>query len=46
VGCPETKTGAIAQIICRKNDLSSFDAIACGPGLTLDATPILQGVLE
>jgi NAD(P)H-hydrate epimerase len=47
VGCPETKTGAIAQLqLAEKTDLSLFDAIACGPGLTLDATPILQGVLE
>ena len=47
VGCPETKTGAIDLIhLPEKTDLSSFDAIACGPGLTLDATPILPGVLE
>ena len=47
VGCPETNTGAIAQLrLPEKTDLNSFDAIACGPGLTLDATPILQGVLE
>jgi NAD(P)H-hydrate epimerase len=47
VGCPETNTGAIAQLqLPEKTDLRSFDAIACGPGLTLDATPILQEVLE
>jgi len=39
VGCPETNTGAIAQLqLPEKTDLSSFDVIACGPGLTLDAT--------
>lgn len=47
VGCPETKNGAIAQLqLPEKTNLSSFDAIACGPGLTLEATPILVGVLE
>lgn len=47
VGCPETENGAIAQLqLPEKTDLGSFDAIACGPGLTLEATPILQEVLE
>jgi len=47
VGCPETQNGAIAQLqLPEKTELSSFDAIACGPGLTLEATPILAGVLE
>ncbi|BAU05829.1 bifunctional ADP-dependent NAD(P)H-hydrate dehydratase/NAD(P)H-hydrate epimerase [Fischerella sp. NIES-3754] len=47
VGCPETQTGAIAQLQLPENtDLNSFDAIACGPGLTKDASPIVQQVLE
>ncbi|MCC5602530.1 NAD(P)H-hydrate dehydratase [Nostoc favosum] len=47
VGCPETETGAIAQLqLPEKTDLSSFNAIACGPGLTQDATPIVQEVIE
>ncbi|MGJ5633042.1 NAD(P)H-hydrate dehydratase [Nostoc sp. CALU 1950] len=47
VGCPETETGAIAQLqLPEKTDLSSFNAIACGPGLTRDATPIVQEVIE
>lgn len=47
IGCPETESGAIAELqLPEKTDLSSFNAIACGPGLTHDATPILQGVLE
>ncbi len=47
IGCPETETGAIASLQLPENtDLSSFDAIACGPGLTRDATPIVQQVLE
>ncbi|WP_138497997.1 NAD(P)H-hydrate dehydratase [Nostoc sp. PA-18-2419] len=47
VGCPETETGAIAQLqLPAKTNLSSFSAIACGPGLTTDATPIVQEVIE
>ncbi|MEH2163359.1 MAG: NAD(P)H-hydrate dehydratase [Nostoc sp.] len=47
VGCPETETGAIAQLqLPESTDLSSFNAIACGPGLTRDATPIVQEVIE
>ncbi|PMB47964.1 bifunctional ADP-dependent NAD(P)H-hydrate dehydratase/NAD(P)H-hydrate epimerase [Fischerella thermalis CCMEE 5205] len=46
VGCPETQTGAIAQLQLPENtDLNSFDAIACGPGLTKDASLIVQQVL-
>ncbi|MDZ4874467.1 MAG: hypothetical protein CLLPBCKN_003863 [Chroococcidiopsis cubana SAG 39.79] len=47
VGCPETDNGAIAQLdLPEGTDLESFQAIACGPGLTLEATPIIQGVLN
>ncbi|MDF5709162.1 MAG: NAD(P)H-hydrate dehydratase [Nostoc sp. S4] len=47
VGCPETQTGAIAQLqLPAKTNLSSFSAIACGPGLTTDATPIVQEAIE
>ncbi|MDZ8085656.1 MAG: NAD(P)H-hydrate dehydratase [Nostoc sp. DedQUE12b] len=47
VGCPETETGAIAQLkLPEKTDLSSFNAIACGPGLTRDATPIVQEAID
>jgi hydroxyethylthiazole kinase-like uncharacterized protein yjeF len=47
IGCPETSSGAIAHLqLPEKTDLSSFNAIACGPGLTKDATPIVQEVLE
>ncbi|MBD2251471.1 NAD(P)H-hydrate dehydratase [Nostoc parmelioides] len=46
IGCPETETGAIAQLqLPEKTDLSSFSAIACGPGLTKDATSIVEEVL-
>ncbi|MEH2288947.1 NAD(P)H-hydrate dehydratase [Nostoc sp.] len=47
IGCPETESGAIAHLQLSENtDLSSFNAIACGPGLTRDATPIVQQVIE
>ncbi|NJM70432.1 MAG: NAD(P)H-hydrate dehydratase [Scytonema sp. RU_4_4] len=47
IGCPETESGAIAQLQLPENtDLSSFSAIACGPGLTQDASPILHEVLD
>ena len=43
VGCPETESGAIAHL--PNLDLSEFNAIACGPGLTLDARSIVQQIL-
>lgn len=46
VGCPETQNGAIAQLqLPEGTDLNSFEAIAIGPGLTLEAMPILAEVL-
>jgi NAD(P)H-hydrate epimerase len=44
-GCPETATGAIARLP-EDTDLSSFHAIACGPGLTMDASSVVQQVLD
>ncbi len=47
VGCPETELGAISALkLPAKTNLDSFDAIACGPGLTIEATPIIQEVLR
>ncbi len=47
VGCPETESGAIAHLKLPENtDLSFFNAIACGPGLTRDDTPIVQEVIK
>ncbi len=47
IGCPETPSGAIAQLQLPENtEISSFNAIACGPGLTKDASQIVQFVLE
>ncbi|MBW4464092.1 MAG: NAD(P)H-hydrate dehydratase [Pegethrix bostrychoides GSE-TBD4-15B] len=45
LGCPETPTGAIADLP-PELDLASYQAIACGPGLTLEAMPVVQKLLE
>lgn len=45
IGCPQTKEGAIAQLPDFV-DFSHYSAIACGPGLTLEAKPVVQKVLE
>jgi len=45
IGCPETDSGAIAQLP-EAVDLSDYTAIACGPGLTLEAKSLVQEVLE
>lgn len=44
-GCPESETGAIAQLP-DDVDLSAYHAIACGPGLTTDASAVVQQVLS
>jgi NAD(P)H-hydrate epimerase len=47
IGCPETETGAIAELKLPTNTrLDSFSAIAIGPGITTDAHPIVEQVLE
>ncbi|MBD1922107.1 NAD(P)H-hydrate dehydratase [Microcoleus sp. FACHB-831] len=45
IGCPETESGAIADIPT-EIELSKYSAIACGPGITIDAKPIVEKVLE
>ena len=45
VGCPETDDGAIAHLP-DDLDLSRYDAIACGPGLSRQAMPAVQSVLN
>jgi NAD(P)H-hydrate epimerase len=47
IGCPETESGAISQLKLPDNtDLNTFDAIACGPGITLDADSIVREILD
>lgn len=45
VGCPETAAGAIAELAPLAADFSRYGAIACGPGLTLEAVNLVQTAL-
>lgn len=45
IGCPETESGAIANLPTIAADFSQYHVIACGPGLTQEATSIVQEVL-
>jgi len=45
IGCPETRSGAISELPVGI-DLSTYDAIAVGPGLTLEAAIAVESVLE
>jgi ADP-dependent NAD(P)H-hydrate dehydratase / NAD(P)H-hydrate epimerase len=44
IGCPEDETGAIARLP-ESTDLSTYSAIACGPGLTRNAESVVKQVL-
>ncbi|NET37300.1 MAG: NAD(P)H-hydrate dehydratase [Cyanothece sp. SIO1E1] len=44
LGCPENEAGAIAHLPAGL-DLSAYQAIACGPGLTKAAKLVVQAVL-
>ena len=44
IGCPETQDGAIANLP-EAVDLSKYNAIACGPGLTSEVKAVVQTVL-
>lgn len=44
IGCPETSTGAIAQLP-QDIDLAKYNAIACGPGLSLEAQAVVEQLL-
>ncbi|MBW4532703.1 MAG: NAD(P)H-hydrate dehydratase [Pleurocapsa minor HA4230-MV1] len=46
IGCPENKEGAIASLPFSANDLSQFDVVACGPGLTSNAESVVTKVLQ
>ncbi|HEY9692562.1 MAG TPA: NAD(P)H-hydrate dehydratase [Oculatellaceae cyanobacterium] len=45
IGCPETETGAIAHL-AETIELSDYSAIACGPGLTKDASSVVESALK
>jgi NAD(P)H-hydrate epimerase len=44
IGCPETESGAIAEL--PNLDLQKYQAIVCGCGLSLEALPIVQAILN
>ena len=46
VSCPENKEGAIASLPFSANDLSQFDVVACGPGMTRSAESVVTKVLQ
>jgi len=46
IECQETENGAIANLPPLVSDLSQYNTIACGPGLTLEACGIIPGILE
>ena len=45
IDCPETETGAIAELPDLAQDFEKYTVIAAGPGLTLEALPIIEKVL-
>jgi hydroxyethylthiazole kinase-like uncharacterized protein yjeF len=45
LSCPEYDDGIIRELP-QELDLSQFDAIACGPGLTTEAITVVQAVLN
>jgi ADP-dependent NAD(P)H-hydrate dehydratase / NAD(P)H-hydrate epimerase len=47
IGCPETETGAIAELPQDLiNSINSFNVVACGAGLTKDARSIVTAILD
>ena len=46
VGCPENKEGAIASLPFSSTDLTQFDLVGCGPGLTKDARSVVTKILQ
>jgi ADP-dependent NAD(P)H-hydrate dehydratase / NAD(P)H-hydrate epimerase len=46
IDCPETEAGAIASLPFIAADFSKYTLIACGPGLTPEAQPIVEDVLK
>ena len=45
IGCPETATGTISNLP-EHIDLHSYDAIACGPGITTAPQPLIATILS
>ncbi|MEB3124666.1 MAG: NAD(P)H-hydrate dehydratase [Synechococcales bacterium] len=46
IGCHESTTGAIAPVCIDQLSSRSYDAIACGPGLTTAAVEVVQWAVQ
>jgi NAD(P)H-hydrate epimerase len=47
IGCPETETGAIAELPSDlMESIERFDVVACGAGLTKDARSVVANILD
>ena len=46
IDCPENKEGAIASLPFSANDLSQFDLVASGPGMTTNAVSVVNKILQ
>ncbi len=46
IDCPVSEKGVIASLPPLATDFASYDIIACGPGLTREATKVVETVLE
>ena len=46
IDCPVSEKGVIASLPPLATDFASYDIIACGPGLTREATEVVTRVLE
>jgi len=44
IGCPETASGAIAEL--PNLDLAKYQAIVCGCGLSLEARPVVKQIID
>ncbi|MEO0835964.1 MAG: NAD(P)H-hydrate dehydratase [Cyanobacteria bacterium J06642_3] len=45
IGCPETASGAIASLPLTPSEINKFEAIACGSGLTQEATEVIEQII-
>lgn len=46
IGCPETPSGAIASLPLSDAELAKFDTIGSGSGLTVEAQPIIERIIN
>lgn len=45
IGCAETTSGAIMSLPLTSSEMNKFDAIACGSGLTQEATKVIEQII-